>query len=160
MNRTDIPRPFYAAAGAGELAYERLRRLPEVAARTADELRARFAAPEREPTVVDLARLRESAQRGRAAVAARAATLQDRAAAGYQRLVARGERLVADRAGMTDGPAGPAGIEVEVGPVQPAERRSAKPATSATAGAGKSATGKSTSGKPAGSAVNSGATGA
>lgn len=161
MNRTDIPRPFYAAAGAGELAYQRLRRLPEAATRTADELRARLAVPERD-LAVELARLRESAQRGTATFMARAVGFQDRATASYQRLVARGERLVADRVGMTGGPAGPAEIEVEVGPVQPAERRSAKPAaagagkpangkpSSGTSTDGKSSSGRSASGRPAG----------
>lgn len=117
MNRTDIPAPLYAAAGAGELAYERLRRLPETAARTAETLRERFAAR-------DFSEVRESAQRSTAVVVARAAAAQERAAAGYRNLIARGERVVAERAGVTTGHAEPAGIEVEVGPVQSAERSS------------------------------------
>jgi hypothetical protein len=129
MNRADIPSPFLAAAGAGELAYQQLRRLPEVAARTvrtagqtAEELRLRIATGDRDLTA-ELARLRESAQRGTATVVAQAATVQERAVTGYRSLVARGERVVADRIGLTTGDdAEPAKIEVEVGPVQAADR--------------------------------------
>jgi hypothetical protein len=121
MDRTDIPAPFYAAAGAGEAAYERLRRLPGVASRTAEGLRQRFAAPERDLSA-ELARVRESAQRGTAAVLARAVTVQDQAVAGYWRLVARGERVMAERIGVATHAAQPAPVEVVVGPVQPAER--------------------------------------
>lgn len=119
-NRTDLPAPFYAAAGAGDVAYQQLRRLPEVAARTAEGLRRRFTAPDGDVNLVDLPRIRASAQRGTAAVVARAGEAQDRAVAGYRRLVARGERVMADRIGATP-TAEPAGIEVEVGPVQPAK---------------------------------------
>jgi hypothetical protein len=128
MNRADIPSPFLAAAGAGELAYQQLRKLPEVAAKTvrtagqtAEELRLRIASGDRDLTA-ELARLRESAQRGTATVVAQAATVQERAVTGYRSLVARGERVVADRIGLTPGDAEPAKIEVEVGPVQAAER--------------------------------------
>jgi hypothetical protein len=132
MNRTDIPAPFYAAAGAGEMAYQKLRKLPGAAARTAGGLRERFAAPDRDLTV-ELARVRESAQRGTAAFKARAASVQDRAVAGYRRLVAHGERVMADRNGMATGHPEPAGIEVEVGPVQPAERPGAGTAATSSA---------------------------
>lgn len=121
MNRTDLPGPIYAAAGAGEIAYEKLRKLPAAAARTADGLRQRLTAPDRDRNVVDLARVRESAQRGTAQLVAQAASVQDRAAAGYRRLVARGERVMADRIGVPTAPPEPAGIEVEVGPVRPAK---------------------------------------
>lgn len=117
--RNDIPAPIYAAAGAGELAYEKLRKLPELAARTArtaGEFRQRLATRDRDLNA-ELARVRESAQRGTAVVAARAATAQQRAATGYRNLVARGQRVVNDRFGVTTGHAEPAGIEVEVGPV-------------------------------------------
>ena len=122
MNRTEIPAPFYAAAGAGDVAYQQLRRLPELANRTADQLRQRFATPERDLNA-ELARLRESAQRSREALLARAVTVQDRTVAGYRRLVARGERVMADRLAMVDDRTEPSGIEVEVGPVQPAADR-------------------------------------
>jgi hypothetical protein len=128
MNRADIPSPFFAAAGAGELAYQQLRRLPEVAARTvrtagqtAEELRLRIASNDRDLTA-ELARLRESAQRGTATFVAQAATFQERAVISYRSLVARGEQVVTDRIGVTTEPAEPAKIEVEVGPVQAAGR--------------------------------------
>lgn len=129
MTRTEFPAPLYAAAGAGEIAYQKLRRLPEVAARTAGGLRQRLTVPDSDVSLVDLRRVRESAQRATATLAARASTYQDRATAGYRRLVARGERVVADRFGVATGQAEPAGIEVVVGPVQPAERPDAKPET-------------------------------
>jgi hypothetical protein len=122
MNRTEIPAPFYAAAGAGDVAYQQLRKLPELANRTAGQLRQRIADPERDLNV-ELARLRESAQRSREALLARAVTVQDRTVAGYRRLVARGERVMAERRSMVDDRTEPAGIEVEVGPVQPAADR-------------------------------------
>lgn len=128
MNRADIPSPFLAAAGASELAYQQLRRLPEVAARTvrtagqtAEELRLRIGGGDRDLNA-ELARLRESAQRGTATFVARAAAAQERAVIGYRSLVARGEQVVADRIGVGTGDAEPAKIEVEVGPVQAAER--------------------------------------
>ncbi|MPZ28311.1 MAG: hypothetical protein GEV12_18340 [Micromonosporaceae bacterium] len=151
MNRTDIPGPIYAAAGAGEIAYQKLRKLPAVAARTADGLRQRFASADRDQSVVDLARIRRSAQRGTAQLVAQAATVPDRTAAGYRRLVARGERVMAERGGVPTSAPEPAGIEVEVGQVRPAERaagsaeRAAGPAKSGAAdehgGAAKSGSG-------------------
>jgi hypothetical protein len=124
MNRTDLPAPFYAAAGAGALAYRKLRRLPDVAARsvrtagrTVDGLRQRIALRER-----DLATLRESAQRGRTMVAARAAEVQERAATGYRRLVAHGEQVMAERTGAATGRTDRPAVEVEVGPVEGAGR--------------------------------------
>jgi hypothetical protein len=155
MNRTDIPAPFYAAAGAGELAYQKLRKLPEAATRTAGGLRARFAAPDRSSTV-ELTRIREAAQRGTAALVTRATTVQDRATAGYRRLVAHGERVVADRIGMATGDPEPAGIEVVVGPVQPAERPGAAQPGAAKPGAaqpGAAKPGAAQPGGPTGSAA-------
>lgn len=131
MNRSDIPGPIYAAAGAGEIAYQKLRQLPAAAARTAAGVRQRLSAPDQDRSVVDLARVRESAQRGTAQLVARAADVQDRAAAGYRRLVARGERVMADRAGGTE-PAEPAGIEVEVGQVRPAQPAAGEQSKAAT----------------------------
>jgi hypothetical protein len=128
LNPTELPSPFYAAAGVGELAYQQVRRLPDVAARTlrtagrsAAELRRRVAARDRDLTA-EWTRMRASAQRGTAAVAATAAAAQERAVTGYRNLVVRGERLVADRFGVATGQAEPAKVEVEVGPVQAAER--------------------------------------
>jgi hypothetical protein len=114
-SRNDIPAPLYAAAGAGELAYQKLRKLPEVAARTVRTARERdFNA--------EWARVRESAQRSTAVVVAKAATAQERAATGYRNLIARGEQVVNGRLGVATGHAEPGKVEVEVGPVQGAKR--------------------------------------
>ncbi|HWH00656.1 MAG TPA: hypothetical protein VNV66_15350 [Pilimelia sp.] len=75
---TRIPTPLYALAGAGDLAYRRLRRLPEVIA----QLRDRTG---EEPPALAAARAR-----ARAAYA--------RAARAYSQLAAHGERVVAGRA--------------------------------------------------------------
>ena len=102
MSKRDLPTPIYAAAGAGDLAYQRLRKLPDAAARTlrsagrtASDLRRRIA----EGQALDLTRVRESAQRNAAAAAARASAAQRRAVAGYRRLVAHGEHVLAERSG-------------------------------------------------------------
>jgi heparin binding hemagglutinin HbhA len=88
---TRIPAPLYAAAGAGDLAYEQLRKLPGKVA----ELRDRAA--ELRPTVgeavsetnlrADLAKLRKAARRNAFALMSGAATV-------YGDLVARGEKVV------------------------------------------------------------------
>ncbi|MEU7771964.1 hypothetical protein AB0C44_11655 [Micromonospora taraxaci] len=115
-----IPAPIYAAAGAGELAIEQLRKLPAVvgvlstrvvadlggrAVLTGYELRQKAneldLAKLRESA--DLAKLRESADldklraaatRNAAMVVAGAQAAQERAFAAYGALVARGERVV------------------------------------------------------------------
>jgi heparin binding hemagglutinin HbhA len=94
-----IPTPLYAAAGAGELAYQQLRKLPERVA----ELRGRVS--ELRPVVtdavsernlkVDLDKLREGARRNAQVVVSGAQVAQERAVAVYTELVARGERVVA-----------------------------------------------------------------
>jgi len=94
MNR--IPGPVYAAAGAGDLAYEKLRALPERVA----HLRGRVA--ELRPVVAesvsasraDLDRLREVARRNAATLVSGAQAAQDKAAAVYSELVVRGEQVV------------------------------------------------------------------
>lgn len=94
-----IPNPLYAAAGAGELAYEQLRKLPERVA----ELRVRVAdlRPVVSDTVsernlrADLDKLRDSAKRNAQVVVSGAQVAQERAFALYTELVARGERVVA-----------------------------------------------------------------
>jgi heparin binding hemagglutinin HbhA len=100
--RTDsrrIPNPLYAAAGASDLAYQQLRKLPERVA----ELRERVDALR--PTVTeavserslraDLDRLRDVARRNAAVVLTGAQAAQERALAVYTQLVAHGERVVA-----------------------------------------------------------------
>jgi heparin binding hemagglutinin HbhA len=98
-----IPNPLYAAAGAGELAYEQLRRLPERVA----ELRGRVS--ELRPVVADavtdrvserslrsdIDKLRDGARRNAQVFVANAQVAQKQATALYTDLVARGERVVA-----------------------------------------------------------------
>ncbi|WP_432834496.1 hypothetical protein [Dactylosporangium sp. CA-092794] len=89
-----IPTPIYAAAGAGDLAYEQLRKLPAQVA----QLRARVE--ELRPAVseatlrTDINRLRGVARRNAANFLASAQFAQDRAMAVYTGLVARGEKVV------------------------------------------------------------------
>ncbi|GIE97907.1 hypothetical protein [Paractinoplanes rishiriensis] len=102
QTKTRFPAPLYAAAGAGDLAYQQLRKLPAVVT----ELSERAAASLRtynEQASTKAAQLREKAGttdfdalRGNAAsVATSLAQLaQDRAVTAYTALVARGERVV------------------------------------------------------------------
>jgi heparin binding hemagglutinin HbhA len=95
-----IPAPLYAAAGAGDLAYQQLRKLPEQVA----HLRERFA--ELRPAVsgavsetnlrADLDRLRDVARRNAQTVVAGAQMAGERAASVYTELVVRGEKVVAN----------------------------------------------------------------
>lgn len=117
-----IPAPIYAAAGAGELALQQLRKLPAVvtdlggrvvtdlggkAVVTGFELRQKAtetlktanltAVGLREkavPADLDLDKLRNLASRNAAVVLAGAQAAQERALAAYGALVARGERVV------------------------------------------------------------------
>ena len=102
QTKTRFPAPLYAAAGAGDLAYQQLRKLPEVLT----ELSERAAASLRtynEQAGAKAAELRERAAttdfdalRGNAAsVATSIAQLaQERAVTAYTALVARGEKVV------------------------------------------------------------------
>jgi heparin binding hemagglutinin HbhA len=102
QTKTRFPAPLYAAAGAGDLAYQQLRKLPAVVT----ELSERAAASLRtynEQANARAAELRERAAttdfdalRGNAAsVATSLAQLaQDRAVTAYTTLVARGEKVV------------------------------------------------------------------
>jgi heparin binding hemagglutinin HbhA len=89
-----IPKPVYAAAGAGDLVYQKLCALPE----KVGELRER--AVELRPVVVekvrstDLGRLRDAARRNASQLAHNAQAAQQRASVLYTDLVARGERVV------------------------------------------------------------------
>jgi heparin binding hemagglutinin HbhA len=117
-----IPAPLYAAAGAGELALQQLRKLPTVvsdlgtkvvadlggkAVVTGFELRQKAtetlktanltATGLREkavPADLDLDKLREAATRNAAALLVGAQAAQERALAAYGALIARGERVV------------------------------------------------------------------
>ena len=120
---TNIPGPLYAAAGAGDLAIEGLRKVPERVAKLQDRLQAEL--PERVtvlqervntlqdritqrvaelPSIVaelrqrvvdtDTDKLRESARRNAAIVRTGAQVAQDRATSIYADLVARGEQVI------------------------------------------------------------------
>ncbi|WP_422772025.1 hypothetical protein ACN28C_02660 [Plantactinospora sp. WMMC1484] len=120
---TRIPGPLYAVAGAGDIAYQQLRRLPAVvsglgdesnrtelrdrAVATTTELRQKAALTLRNANSgavnlrhraanreFDLDRLREATIRNAAVVVAGAQAAQERALAVYGDLVARGERVV------------------------------------------------------------------
>ena len=102
QTKTRFPAPLYAAAGAGDLAYQQLRKLPAVI----NELSDRAAASLRNANETATARateLRERANtadfdklRGTAASSAvsLAHAAQERAIALYTALVAHGERVV------------------------------------------------------------------
>jgi heparin binding hemagglutinin HbhA len=101
-NTRRIPNPLYAAAGAGDLAYQQLRQLPAKAL----ELRGRVAALR--PVVadvvtsavadpakqIDVDRLRVIARRNADVLRTQADSLRTQAVAVYSELVARGEKIV------------------------------------------------------------------
>ena len=102
QTKTRFPAPLYAAAGAGDLAYQQLRKLPAVinelsdraaaSLKNANETATTTAVSLREKaTTTDLDKLRNTAASGAAAFAQVA---QERAVAVYTALVARGERVV------------------------------------------------------------------
>lgn len=91
--KNKLPNPVYAAAGAGDYAYEQLRKLPAKVA----ELRERVVANEVD-LKADVERLRKAARRNaNTAVQATqhaAEVAQERATALYNDLVSRGEHVV------------------------------------------------------------------
>jgi heparin binding hemagglutinin HbhA len=98
QTKTRFPAPLYAAAGAGDLAYQQLRKLPAVL----DELAVRVnefsgqagtkAAQLRDKAgTADIDKIRDNAA---ASAIAFATTATERAVAAYTALVARGERVV------------------------------------------------------------------
>jgi heparin binding hemagglutinin HbhA len=102
QTKTRIPAPLYAAAGAGDLAYQQLRKLPAkvtqfsdraaASLRTANETAAHTAAELREKAgTTDFDKLRDSATTTAVALAQAAS---ERALAVYTALVAHGERVV------------------------------------------------------------------
>jgi hypothetical protein len=102
QTKTRFPAPLYAAAGAGDLAYQQLRKLPavvsELSERAAESLRtANSQAGTKAATLKDKAATTDfDALRTNAASAANtlAQVAQERAVAVYTALVARGERVV------------------------------------------------------------------
>lgn len=97
-NTKKIPAPLYAAAGVGDLAYQEIRKLPERVATLrgrAVELRPVVAdAMSEDRLKADLERLRTVARRNASILIDNAHVAQERAAAVYTDLVARGERVV------------------------------------------------------------------
>jgi heparin binding hemagglutinin HbhA len=100
--KTRFPAPLYAAAGAGDLAYQQLRKLPmvinELSDRAAASLRNANETATNRATVLreranatDLDKLRSTAASSAATLAHAA---QERAIAIYTALVAQGERVV------------------------------------------------------------------
>ena len=92
-----IPAPFYAAAGAADLAYEKLR---DLQAKVADQRGINVG---RE---LDIERLRNVAKRNAAAFVAGAQAAQEKAVALYTDLVARGEKVVKGGARNAESTAG------------------------------------------------------
>lgn len=117
-----VPGPIYAAAGAGDLAYQKLKTLPA----KLTELRERVAelSPAVKDTVTErevragVERLRVVARRNATAVVNGAHVAQRRATVVYNGLVARGEKVVeaakAERAAATGGEGEPADQTAEL----------------------------------------------
>ncbi|MFI1991416.1 hypothetical protein [Actinoplanes sp. NPDC020271] len=109
QTKTRIPTPLYAAAGAGDLAYQQLRKLPAVLTELSDravaslrtanvqaaELQKKAAEQagefQKKAAGADFDALRTNAQ---TAATAFAQIAQERAVAAYTALVARGEKVV------------------------------------------------------------------
>jgi hypothetical protein len=102
QTKTRFPAPLYAAAGAGDLAYQQLRKLPAVvnelsdravaSLRTANDTASTTATTLKSTAAgTDFDKLRETATAGALALAQAA---QERALAVYTSLVAHGERVV------------------------------------------------------------------
>jgi hypothetical protein len=109
QTNTRIPAPLYAAAGAGDLAYEQLRKLPsvvnelsgrvnELSERAAaslksanDQAGSKAATLRDKASTTDFDRLRDTAA---SSAVAFAQVASERAIAVYTALVARGERVV------------------------------------------------------------------
>ena len=102
QTKARFPAPLYAAAGAGDLAYQQLRKLPAVVTELSEKAAASLRTYN-EQANVKAAQLREKAQttdfdalRGNAASVATsfAQLAQERTVAAYTALVARGEKVV------------------------------------------------------------------
>jgi hypothetical protein len=102
QTKTRFPAPLYAAAGAGDLAYQQLRKLPAVVTELSDRAVASLKTANQTANTTastlrdkagetDLDKLRNTAASNAAAFAQAA---QERALAVYTALVAHGERVV------------------------------------------------------------------
>jgi len=156
QTKTRIPAPLYAAAGAGDLAYQQLRKLPDVvfelsarvnelSEKAAASLKAandqagtKAAALRDKATATDFDRLRDTAATGAVAFAQIAS---ERAVAAYTALVARGERVV--------GTGVIAAAEVVNADMETTEEPKAVEATPATAPKPRKRAAKATPAKPA-----------
>jgi len=121
------PAPLYAAAGAGDLAYQKLRTLPAKVA----ELRGRTGTPE-----LDVDRLRAVARRNAAAFVAGAQAAQEKAVALYTDLVARGEQVVQGGAQSAEATVTEIAAKAQTDAAQTAKVKAAKPAKQTRPAAG------------------------
>jgi heparin binding hemagglutinin HbhA len=131
--KNKIPGPVYAAAGASDLAYRQLRKLPAVLSGLTGKAAA-GTADLREKAVMNSAELRDAARRNAAAFVAGAQVAQEKATAVYEELVARGARVIggsadtvsADAELESEGAVAPA---LAVGPEAPVTAKPVKKAT-------------------------------
>jgi hypothetical protein len=141
-NTRRIPNPIYAAAGAGDLAYQGLRQLPARAAELSDRVAAlrpvvadAVSGAVKEPGArVDVDRLRVIARRNAAVLMSQAQAVQERAASVYADLVKRGEKVV----GGPYKELPPAGDVVEEAPEGAPSARTTSAASASGPGTGKS----------------------
>ncbi|GAA2696902.1 MULTISPECIES: hypothetical protein [Actinoplanes] len=98
QTKTKIPTPLYAAAGAGDLAYQQLRKLPAVLTELSDRAVASLRTAnvqatelQKKAATTDFDALRTNAT---TVASTFAQVAQERAVAAYTALVARGEKVV------------------------------------------------------------------
>ncbi len=151
-NENKIPAPLYAAAGASDIAIERLRKLPEKMAvwqervnTLSDQIPGRVNTLQEKVTAkvaevpslvaelrqrvvdTDADRLRESAKRNAQTLLTQAQAAQERAASVYADLVARGEVVVGR---SMPGPGNDGPIKAEV--IEPAPTETPAPKAAST----------------------------
>ena len=129
-----IPTPLYAAAGAGDFAYQQLRKLPDQVAQLRDRVSELRPVVAEAVTETNLDKIRDVAKRNADAFVAGAQVAQTRATEVYKELVARGQKVVSGTS--------PTGAAIEVAPAagtvttvtgetRPAKKTAAKKSTSA-----------------------------
>jgi hypothetical protein len=149
---TKIPAPLYAAAGAGDLAYEQLRKLPSRVVELRDraaELRPVVTEAVSEASLrVDLAKLRKAARRNANAFVSGAASV-------YGDLIARGESVVRSnmrgtraRVEVTPG-TGTLTAQVKTGPERPTRKTTTTKTTTTRAATSRAATSRAATTKAA-----------
>ncbi|MEV6629869.1 hypothetical protein AB0M54_03840 [Actinoplanes sp. NPDC051470] len=146
QTKTRLPAPLYAAAGAGDLAYQQLRKLPalvdELGVRVneiSERATASLRAANDKANQTDFDKLRDNAA---SSAVSFAQVASERAVSAYTALVARGERVVgtgvvgaaevvnADIETTEE----PAAIEAAAAASAPKPRKKATPAKKATPG--------------------------